>query len=50
MKITLVGYRNHSKRILNILLKKKEIKKIFIYVYKNEINKNFIIKTNKIEY
>ena len=27
MKITLVGYRNHSKRILNILLKKKEIKK-----------------------
>jgi len=50
MKITLVGYRNHSKRILSILLKKKEIKKIFIYVHKNKINKNYIIKTNKIEY
>jgi hypothetical protein len=50
MKATLVGYRNHSKRILDILLKNKEIKKIFIYVHKNNIDKNHIIKNKKIEY
>ena len=35
--IGIIGYRNHSKKLLQILNKDSQIKKILVYCYKDEI-------------
>jgi len=45
--VGIVGYRNHSKKLLNIINKNSEIKKILVYCYKEKIYFKFQRENNK---
>lgn len=47
MIVGIIGYRNHSQKLLKILKKIKKVKKIIIYNYK--LNKNFVSYKNSFE-
>lgn len=47
MIVGIIGYRNHSQKLLNILKKIKKVKKIIIYNYK--LNKNFVSNKDSFE-
>jgi len=47
MKIGIIGYRNHSKKLIDILHKEKKVKKVIIFNYKLE--KNFVSNKDSFE-
>jgi len=50
MKIGVIGYRNHANKIITILNKQQNIKKIKIFVHRKYIKNKFDFKSKKIEY
>ena len=41
--VGIIGYRNHSQKLLNIICRNPNIKKIYVYCYK----KNLLLKLKK---
>ena len=50
LSVGIIGYRNHSAKIINLLDNIKAIKKIKVYIHKKNIDKNYKILSKKIFY
>ena len=49
MELGIIGYRNQAKKLIEIAVKNKKIKKIYVFIYRKNFVKSKVLNSSKIK-